>query len=266
MSSFGQKGLTALLLLFSISIHADPPRYGEWKYLAHVSDEFNDDSINLNKWQNIHPHWAGRAPGIFMQDNVNLVNGELVLSVTDESNGKGTLIGTSFARTKEKVKYGYFEIRAKANRSRASSAFFLYNWTTTGTYEIDIVEIGGASTGKERNHHSNAHVYYGDPALEDDTNRISDPKTYVNDTALADDYHVYAVDWDELEIRWYFDNQLIRRKKNIHWHTPMQITIDTETFPSWLGMPRSSNLPAEFKVDYLRVWQRSDIVYGEIKR
>ena len=245
----------------SINVMADPPAYGQWKYIPEVSDEFSSQNLDKAKWQDYHPHWPGRPPGVFKSENVSIRNKQLILAVKDESTADKKIISTSVIRGRNKIKYGYFEIKAKANRSRASSAFFLYNWAPDATYEIDIVEIGGASDGKEKNHHSNAHIYYGDPSLENNSNRISDSQTYVNDTPLADNYHLYAVDWDDKEIRWYFDNQLIRRKKNIHWHTPMQINIDTETFPSWLGMPQAENLPAEFIVEYIRVWQRTDISY-----
>ena len=153
------------------------------------------------------------------------------------------------------VKYGYFEIRAKVMKSRVNCAFWLYRWTENATYEIDIVEIAGAAPGHETSLHSNAHVYYGPAAQENDQTRRSDPKIWQAPAPLANDYHVYGFEWDEKELKWYVDGRLVRTKANTDWNVPMSIILGTEIHANWMGLPEASELPAAFKVDYFRAWR-----------
>jgi beta-glucanase (GH16 family) len=247
------------LLLLPNDVHGSPPEYGEWNLLSDFSDEFKGATVNSNKWQTNSPHWGGRPPGLYTSQNTMVWKDELTLITHDDSDENRRLIRTGFFKSKQAVQYGYIEIKAKAMPSFAASGFFLYKYTDNATYEIDIVEIGGTALGHEKIHHSNAHVYYGDPTLENDQNRISSPKSWSHTAHLSQDYHLYALEWDDLELRWYFDGQLIRRKPNQHWHLPMHIHLTTEVVSSWFGVPEAKNLPQAFYIDYIRTWKRTDL-------
>jgi hypothetical protein len=254
------KYLVMFVVGFMVSIaHAKPPSYGTWAYQEAYSDEFTGPTVNLEKWDNFTPYWTGQAPDVYTRKNVEVKNGLLFLHTTNRQEDVGRLINTAFFKNKQPIKYGYFEIRAKAMHSKAISAFWLYRYTPTATYEIDIVEIAGIDSNKSHIHHSNTHVYYGDPELESEHNRISSPKKYQHNQKLSQDFNLYALEWDELEIRWYFNDKLIRREANRHWNTPMFIQLSTEVVPQWFGIPEKSSLPKQFEVDYVRVWKRTDI-------
>ena len=55
---------------------SDPDNTGGWTLNPAVSDEFDGDSLNLNKWLNLgldgdyHGEWKGRAPSQFNPANV----------------------------------------------------------------------------------------------------------------------------------------------------------------------------------------------------
>jgi hypothetical protein len=247
-------------LCFGVTmIQAKPPSYGTWSYQEAYSDEFVDQKLNADKWENFTPYWTGQAPDVYTRKNVEISNGKLLLHTTNRQEGVGRLINTAFFKNKQPIKYGYFEIRAKAMSSKAISAFWLYRYTPTATYEIDIVEIAGIDETRSFIHHSNTHVYYGDPELETDHNRISSPKKYQHNEKLSQAFNLYALEWDELEIRWYFNDKLIRREANRHWNTPMYIQLSTEVVPQWFGVPSKASLPKQFEIDYVRVWKRTDI-------
>ena len=38
---------------------------------------------------------------------------------------------------------------------------------------------------------------------------------------LADDYHVYGLDWGKDELKFYVDGVLVRSVENTHWHQPL---------------------------------------------
>jgi hypothetical protein len=73
---------------------------------------------------------------------------------------------------------------------------------------------------------------------------------------LADDYHVYGLEWNEDEIKYFVDGVLVRSVENTHWHQPLFLIFDSETMPKWFGMPDDKDLPSTFSVEYVRAWKK----------
>ena len=73
---------------------------------------------------------------------------------------------------------------------------------------------------------------------------------------LADDYHVYGLEWDKDEIKFFVDGVVVRSVENTHWHQPLFLTFDSETMPDWFGMPDDEDLPSTFSIEYVRAWKR----------
>lgn len=256
---------TALGLILALTILpalADTPPHGRWQPLPALWDEFNGNALDTSRWESRSPYYQGKPPGQYSTRNIDVDQGMLKLWARAETlpNAPSGYHDFTVAHLKSRqmVKYGYFEVRAKAMDARINSAFWLGRWTESGTYEIDIMEVGGASQGHETAVHTNTHVFLGDPALENDRNRLSDPFTFEASRRLADDFHVYGLEWDEQELRFYFDNRLIRRKANTHWHVPMHVMLTVETHPDWMGLPNRNDLPRAFLLDYFRAWRRGE--------
>lgn len=239
---------------------ADPPPSGRWQPLPELWDEFTGAVLAATHWDTRSPYYPGKKPGMYMAHNVEVKDGMLNLWAQAEPlpNAPAGYRGfsTAYVTSRKTVQYGYFEVRARPMNARINSAFWLYRWTETGTYEIDIFEIGGSTPRHENVVHTNTHVFQGKPEHENDRNRVSDPYGWNAPLRLADGFHVYGLEWDEQELRFYFDDQLIRRKPNTSWHVPMSIRFTVETHPDWFGLPKSGELPAVFQVDYLRAWRR----------
>lgn len=255
--------LFALSLALGISLPAqgDTPPNGNWQPMPDFWDEFNGDKLDASRWETRSPYYPGKPPGLYQPQNVTLDKGMLQLWVKPETVANAPSgyhsFTTAYLTTRKTVLYGYFEVRAKPVKARINSGFWFYRWTETGTYEIDVFEIGGTAPKHENVVHTNTHVFKGNPEHENDQNRRSDPQGWsAGNMMLADDFHIYGLEWDEHELRYYFDNALIRRKPNTSWHVPMHLRFSTETHPNWFGLPRSGEVPAAFLVDYVRAWRK----------
>jgi hypothetical protein len=62
---------------------------------------------------------------------------------------------------------------------------------------------------------------------------------------------------ENLPHRW-VDGKVVHELKNTHWHQPLHMTFDSETFPDWFGLPEKETLPSTFSIDYVRSWSRAE--------
>jgi hypothetical protein len=75
---------------------------------------------------------------------------------------------------------------------------------------------------------------------------------------LAREFHVYGFEWGPDVLRFTIDGAVVREEPNTHWHQPLALCFDSETFAGWFGLPTDDALPATFSLDYVRVWKRKD--------
>lgn len=238
--------------------NADPPKESQWKAIDELTDEFNGSELDAKKWFDHNPGWKGRQPGYFSPKNVTIEGGELCLTarvedLPDLPEGYHTFT-TAAVKSKALVKYGYFEVRCKAMNSGASSAFWFYESTPEIWTEIDVFEICGKSPEHEKNYHMTVHVMHSPTVKE----HLSDSKIWKSPDRLADDYHVYALEWDEKTLKWWVDGQVVRTLENQHWHQPLAMNFDSETMPEWFGLPQKDDLPSTYRIDYVRSWKKVD--------
>jgi len=235
-----------------------PPAGARWEPLPAFTDEFDGDKLDAAKWHDHNPDWKGREPGWFNPKNVAVSGGRLHIAMKKESLPdlpKGYHTFTCGAvKSKTTVLYGYFEVKAKAMKSRGSSAFWFYASTPERWTEIDVFEIGGGSPGHQRKYHMNVHVF----RTPEEPNRHWDKSAiWEAPWDLADDYHVYALEWDKERLVWSVDGVVRHTQKNTHWHQPLHLNFDSETMPEWFGLPDEGTLPSAFSIEYVRTWQRA---------
>ena len=240
---------------------SDQNNKGNWKRYEPMSDEFNGTELDTKKWWPKNPRWLGRQPAYFYPGNVKLSNGKLHLimrkqEVPEMPKEKGYHTYTSAAvQSKTKVTYGCFEVKCKPMRSHGSSSFWFYDRTAQLWTEIDVFEIGGAAPGFEKKYNMNLHVFRTPTAKK----HWSMHSEWLAPMSLADDYHVYGLEWGKDEIKWYFDGVLVRQTENTHWHQPLTLNFDSETMPKWFGLPRDSDLPSTYSIEYARAWKKDVI-------
>lgn len=288
--------LSILLFVTDVSAQhypmSDPRNTGGWMLNEEVSDEFDDTELDKDKWWVLGENgeyrnrWKGRAPGQFVSHNVKVENGELVLMSQWEPNFQfineihdGTYYGgsTTAADNSRPItqacvmseayfKYGYMEIRCQIADAPVTSAF----WTTGYQSEIDMVEnYGKRPIGNPENKPAELEKKYRTNVINWEKHNDPNHKNWkvedVMDSRLASDYHVYGFEWDEQYVRTYFNGQLVRMatrqeleaKEQWRHHFPQVLWMDAEVF-SWYGLPASADMttPAEFKIDYVRIWQK----------
>jgi beta-glucanase (GH16 family) len=160
-------------------------------------------------------------------------------------------------------KYGRFEARIKIPQGQGIwPAFWMMGddiskkeWPTCG--EIDIME----NIGKEP---SLVHGTIHGPGYSGDKG-ISAPYGLPNDQRFADDFHVYAVEWEKRAIRFYVDDHLYATRtpadlpKGTKWvyNHPFFIILNVAIGGGWPGNPDSTSVfPQTMLVDYVRVYKR----------
>jgi len=114
--------------------------------------------------------------------------------------------------------------------------------------EIDIIEIlGQEPTVLHTNAHSKATGVHTDAP---DVIRVPDTSA---------DFHLYAVDWQKDEIRWYFDGfEVARAPTPADMHKPMYILAGLPIGGHWVGRPdESTHFPAVLTIDWIRAYRRA---------
>jgi len=243
---------------------SDQGNAGDWVRYEPMSDEFDGAALDADKWWPRNPGWLGRQPAYFWPGNVSVSEGKLHLTMRKEEvpempKDKGYHTYTSAAvKSKTRVKYGYFEIKARPMKSHGSSSFWFYDSTPEEWTEIDVFEIGGGAPDFERKYNMNVHVF----KTPTENEHWSSHGVWEADSDLADDYHVYGLEWDEQKLKWYFDGVLVRWVENTHWHQELTLNFDSETMPKWFGLPEDDDLPSTYSIEYVRAWKQRKIPVG----
>ena len=173
-------------------------------------DNFNGDYLNLQDWnyETHEPGWVNNELQEYTDDirNIYVDNGNLVIKAIKEETEDGIKYTSGKVTTQNKhdYKYGRFEARLKVPEGQGLWPAFwmmpteeeLYgSWPRCG--EIDIMEV----LGHEPNE-AYGTIHYGNPHQESQGSYILNGETF------ADDYHVFAVEWEPSEMRFYIDGNL----------------------------------------------------------
>ncbi|WP_273021626.1 glycoside hydrolase family 16 protein [Rheinheimera sp.] len=190
------------------------------------NDEFDGTAINSNNW-NYEINCAGGGNNekqcyTDSADNAFIKDGVLNIVALPAAEGAEKPYTSARLTTQNKAdfKFGRFEMRAKLPYGQGSwPAFWMMptdsvygGWPRSG--EIDIMEavnlkVVGDDGVAEANVHGTLH--YG----REWPNNLNTGKAYQLPDGMnpADDFHTYAVEWQEGEIRWYVDGYLFATQR-----------------------------------------------------
>lgn len=246
----------------------------QWKLVW--SDEFdqpNGSAPNATNW--VYDVGGGGWGNNELQsytdrrENSRVENGMLVLEAKQEKltgkDGKEREFTSARLKTlgKHSWTYGRIEARMKLPRGQGIwPAFWMLGdditkvgWPRCG--EIDIVEHIGKEPTKI---HGTIHGpgYSG-------ANGIGKPYTLPDGKAAAEDFHVFAVDWEKDKIAWSIDgttyftltaDKLPAGTKWVFDH-PHFILLNLAVGGNWPGKPDETTVfPQQFLIDYVRVYAR----------
>lgn len=238
---------------------AGPPAGIDWKPIPELTDEFDEKTLDATKWHDHNPSWLGRYPGLFSRNNVSVSDGKLHLTARLEDpkhpDKKFHTFTTAAVKSKALALYGYFEIKCRPMKSKASSAFWFYRDEKDIWTEIDVFEICGVDDKWKNSYNMNAHVFH----TPTEKKHFQRPGTWKAPFNFVDGFHVYALEWNKDAIKWWVNGKVVHEMKNTHWHQALYMNFDSETFPEWFGLPDKASLPATFSIEYIRSWSRVDL-------
>ncbi len=265
---------------------SDPYNLGGWVLNEELSDEFEGTEIDSTKWfvegQNGQYYiWKGRAPSQFVPHNVMVEEGKLKLrtqwepgynfaneSYADGSHhdqygvfeGKALPVTTAGVITKKRFLYGYMEVKSKVGDAAITGAF----WGIGYEQELDIYEQMGRpkifEPGKISDRTVRTAVHDWSPPAVRPTKAFGFDEHNLP-YRTADEFHVYGAEWGPDYLKVFRDGvmtyHITQDELGIDWvlNNPMEIWLDSEIF-KWLGVPHREELPVDFEIEYLRVWQK----------
>jgi beta-glucanase (GH16 family) len=242
----------------SAAASSSAPAAPAWKMVW--NDEFEGTSIDAGKWGYEKNCWGGgnneqqcytdQASNAFVADGVlNIVAVKENFTGPNSPEGTGSETATlpytsARLRTKnlQEWTFGRFEIRAKlpAGQGTWPAIWMLPTDSPYGTWassgEIDIMEAVNLKTvtdGSAPEARVFGTLHYGRnwPA------NVSTGTEYVlpENANPADDFHVYALEWDAGEIRWYVDGVHYSTQRDTGWYS--QYMVDGVLTDAPVGAP-----------------------------
>lgn len=245
-------------------------------------DEFNGKTLNHDWWVD----YNNQASTMYGAKSSSILGGEVTQLATQNTEMSGDGCVTVFAtRDGENFysgqittydtmlyKYGILEIRAKLPEEPGCAAFWL-NGAGLGygcMTEYDILENFGSATSFAANIHKWADNSYHTSLDGGDYKNAKQFKfedAVNSDETLSDDFHVYTMFWDDRAIKFAFDGKVF-----FEYDIDNIDAVDCHRFADYLimtcrygaanyGKAATNESPerVELKVDYVRLYQRSDI-------
>ncbi|MGB5333722.1 MAG: family 16 glycosylhydrolase [Woeseiaceae bacterium] len=256
------------------------------------SEEFNGPEIDPEVWffatgdgteKGLPGGWGNNELQYYLPDNAMIVNG--VLEITARRETVGNLNYTSARINTEDrfaFKYGRIEARIKMPSGQGLwPAFWMLSqdsdyvcgvdnqgndrpcvWAATG--EIDIVEAINldGTNGNE----IFATIHYGGEFPANQSTSV----TYTPSVDVTESFNTYAIEWDEDEIRWYFNGLLYAVQDS--WNSAalnggpsapfdqnFHILLNLAVGGNFPGSPNGTTpFPATMQVDWVRVYSGED--------
>ena len=223
-------------------------------------------------------YWYGGSVGYIPGADI-----EVGGSTAPVSSDREITSGRITTQGKHDFTYGRFETRAKVPVGKgylpafwlmATNESYYGQWPKCG--EIDICEVMGQNVNKS--YHT---IHYG---YNSGTGHKENQGTKVqSENSYADDFHVFAVEWEPGLITWYVDDEKVYETRD--WYTGTddnnQITypapfdqnfyiiLNLAVGGSWVGYPDDSVYEAmndqSFEVDYVRVYQKPQEEYERLE-
>ena len=237
------------------------------------SDEFDAAQLDPESWffeegdgsQYGIPGWGNNELQWYLPNSAQLENGNLVITAREEvSNGKNYTSARLNTRDRFAFRFGRIEARIRLPGGQGIwPAFWLLpqddvygTWAASG--EIDIMEAINLGASGGNTVHGTLH--YGGQW----PNNVSSGSGYEVATDATTDFHVYALEWDASEMRWYVDDVLYAMQNN--WSTTaapfpapfderFYILLNVAVGGNWPGAPDAGTaFPVTMEVDYVRVF------------
>lgn len=239
-------------------------------------DDFNGKALNMDDWNYEYhePGWVNNELQEYVdaKENIYVKGGNLIIQPIQKKDKNGKITYTSGrinTQHKHDFTYGRFEARLKVPAGQGFLPAFWMMPTEENLYgqwpkcgEIDIMEVLGNVTNK-----TYGTIHFGEPHAE-----RQGSKTLAKGD-FNKEFHVYAVEWDPGEIRFYLDGEMYFKTSD--WFTKKD-GFGEITYPApfdqsfymifnvavggnWPGNPDKTTKfgkNAQMVVDYVKVYQK----------
>ena len=266
--------------LMSLLVYSSPSRAQcvGFEYCSLVwSDEFNGTEVDTTKWSFqrgdgtevfLPPGWGNNEQQWYTEQNATVADGFLTITAREESVEPGWNFTSARLRTLRKGDwtYGRIEMRAKMPLGKGLwSAFWMLptdglygGWAASG--EIDIVEYLGSEPDEIF-----GTIHYGG---EWPANTFSGTPYRLPSGNFHEDFHLFAIEWEEGEIRWYVDDVHYGTKTD--WYSAggdfpapfdrrFHLLLNLAVGGNLPGAPdANTQFPQDYVIDYVRVYQETD--------
>ncbi len=276
------------------------PAASNANYCLVWQDEFQTSNLDLERWQFEVNCWGGgnNEAQCYTSNANNLwLDGEALHIQArqeatqgpslpmddpdynaDDTSGTGTFTSARIrSKNRGDWQYGRMEVRAKLPQGQGTwPAIWMLptdevygTWASSG--EIDIMEAVNLKVDGEASIHGTLH--YGD--LWPNNVYSGEAYTLPNQQNPADDFHTYAVEWEEGEIRWYVDDIHYATQQASGWYStqaldnpmapfdqPFHLILNLAVGGDWAAKTHATGIdesafPQEMVVDYVRVYECS---------
>lgn len=239
------------------------PTLEGWTLTWH--DEFDGDQIDRTNWTyDIGGHGWGNGEMQYYTDrpeNARLENGFLVIEARQEKYG-GSYYTSARLKSEglREFQYGRLEARLKVPEGKGlwpafwmlGSNFKQVGWPDCG--EIDIMEY----VGKEPD------LILGTLHGPGYSGALGISKWNRQTYNIADDFHTYAIEWDENQITWFYDGEAYHTvtREDVGsrpwvFDQPFFFIINLAIGGTLGGMVSPQTVfPAQYLVDYVRVYEK----------
>ena len=250
-------------------------------------DEFDKGVIDTDKWEFSRTMFTEGHDYDNSEQCARVEGGQMHLQVhKSDKEGCNWKLSQGFNTLNTMLfRYGYVEMRAKIPFRHGAWPSF---WCTSNSpfkkaswiSEIDIFEIFSS----DRNVVANLHKWGGGKhcMLPGGEGSISRAYTFEKYENLNNEYHLYAMEWDEEEMKFFVDDVLFctvpisAEKGNFGsdvidgvegFHDPHRLIINNEIFSehsTWkpqgsaLTEEEEKDMPIDYYIDYIRLYQNPE--------
>jgi beta-glucanase (GH16 family) len=242
----------ALRRFLHLVLAPNPPPGGDWQLV--FEDRFDKPAVDESVWTIDNSVRVRNRLGRW-RENVEIKDGHIRLLNKVESRN-GCVWSSGNLLTKNEWQYGYFEASYRYARAIGINNAFWGFSKNTDNPQVELNPNEGWYPDI-----INAHFYIHhkkDGKTTHLTNGTADGTLlgYRAGENLADDFHVYGMEWNEKELIFYFDGREIRRLPNIDCHRPIAVWFSTY-IADWAGGKATRAVDGSFmEVDWVRVWQK----------
>ena len=242
------------------------------------SDEFKSYELDPDKWGTIN--LSDTVAGLTLDNSeksISVSKGSLSLAVNRSDSGYIAPYHVTTQHTMQ-FKYGYVEMRAKIPMERGLAASFWAKGdtayqTASGMVEVDIFETFASNDTI----HPNLHIWDGDIHADMGSPFVRTHYTFNDSSNLSDEYHIYGFEWtetgykfsvdgyvyceytfDEILNKWGYEDEPV-------FHDPQYLILGMHPYlwdMDWLdypsGITSDTVLPAEYQIDWIRLYQNPE--------